>query len=323
MSIPVIQLDNGTASPIVLTNLGLTVPGSGSVVATGNPNSVLLPDLLSDPQLHVFVDAGDITFTVDGTALTVNQSIAYVEYTNIGDNYAATTAPTVNDDADAGFSVGSVWIDVSSDTAYLCVDHTNNAAVWATLGGDAAFGTPVSVGSANAPGTAQTHSRSDHVHAHGNRPGGSEHALVTTSVAGFMSAADKTKLDGLANTAGSTAFSSASLSTSLGVFQDAFPSQNLSVPEDGLYLIMFGCNVQGSSGNTVNEIAVRVTGVVVADSQRLIQGNGGASLSSFCHTFVNLTTSDTVTGVWRKSSGSGTSTVGNRRISIFRLNVTP
>lgn len=33
--------------------------------------------------------------------------------------------------------------------------------------------------------------------AHGNRSGGSLHAAATTSVAGFMSAADKTKLDGL------------------------------------------------------------------------------------------------------------------------------
>jgi hypothetical protein len=323
MSIPVIQLDNGTASPIVLINLGLTVPGSGSVVATGNPNNVMLCDLLSDPQLHVFVDAGDITFTVDGTALTANQSIAYVEYTNIGDNYAATGAPTVNDDADAGYSVGSVWIDVSSDTAYLCVDHTNNAAVWATLGGDAAFGTPVSVGSTNSAGTAQTHSRSDHVHAHGNRPGGSEHAVATTSVNGFMSAADKTKLDNLVINEGDSEFSSTVLATSLGTFQDAFPGQNITVPTTGNYLIWFGCNIGGSSGNTVNEIGITRNAVIISDSTRLIQGNGGAALSSICHTVIALTAGDTITGVWRKNAGSGTSTVGNRRITIMRSNVTP
>ena len=32
---------------------------------------------------------------------------------------------------------------------------------------------------------------------HGNRGGGSLHAVATTSVAGFMSATDKTKLDGI------------------------------------------------------------------------------------------------------------------------------
>jgi len=138
-----------------------------------------------------------------------------------------------------------------------------------------------------------------------------------------MSAEDKTKLDGLANTAGDTQFTSVSLSTSLGVFQDAFPSQNLSAPETGLYLIQFEGNIEGSSGNTVNEIAIRVNGIVVTDSQRVMQGNGGASISTYCHTFANVTSGQAVTGVWRKSSGSGTSSVGNRRVTMIRLNVTP
>ena len=41
--------------------------------------------------------------------------------------------------------------------------------------------------------------RSDHVHAHGNQPGGSLHALATTSTAGFMSPSDKDKLDNLSS----------------------------------------------------------------------------------------------------------------------------
>jgi hypothetical protein len=56
---------------------------------------------------------------------------------------------------------------------------------------------PVNVGSANGAGSASTLSRSDHVHAHGDQAGGTLHAVATTSTAGFMSAADKTKLDGL------------------------------------------------------------------------------------------------------------------------------
>jgi len=51
--------------------------------------------------------------------------------------------------------------------------------------------------STNSEGTATSLARSDHTHAHGNRGGGSLHAAATTSVAGFMSAADKTKLDTL------------------------------------------------------------------------------------------------------------------------------
>jgi len=49
-------------------------------------------------------------------------------------------APTVNDDADAGFSVGDVIIDTSAspNEAYVCTDTTNGAAVWeqTTLDGE-------------------------------------------------------------------------------------------------------------------------------------------------------------------------------------------
>lgn len=49
----------------------------------------------------------------------------------------------------------------------------------------------------NSVGAAGTFSRSDHQHAHGNRGGGTLHAVATGALAGFMSAADKSKLDGI------------------------------------------------------------------------------------------------------------------------------
>jgi len=77
--------------------------------------------------------------------------------------------------------------------------------------------TPQSVGTTNAEGSATTAARSDHIHNHADQGGGSLHALATESVAGFMSAADKTKLDSItsatltiyANTLLATAFSAA------------------------------------------------------------------------------------------------------------------
>jgi hypothetical protein len=51
--------------------------------------------------------------------------------------------------------------------------------------------------SSNAEGSATSLARSDHTHAHGDRSGGTLHTAATTSVNGFMSAADKTKLDSL------------------------------------------------------------------------------------------------------------------------------
>jgi hypothetical protein len=45
-------------------------------------------------------------------------------------NYAASAAPTVNDDIDLGYEVGSEWIDTTNDIAYKNVDSSDGAAVW-------------------------------------------------------------------------------------------------------------------------------------------------------------------------------------------------
>jgi len=53
-------------------------------------------------------------------------------------NFQATTAPTVSDDVDAGYGVGSRWVDVTDGSEYLCVDATKGAADWRRMigGGD-------------------------------------------------------------------------------------------------------------------------------------------------------------------------------------------
>lgn len=63
---------------------------------------------------------------------------------------------------------------------------------------DAVTATAVEItDSTNGEGAAASLARSDHLHAHGNRGGGTLHALATTVVAGFMDPADKVKLVGL------------------------------------------------------------------------------------------------------------------------------
>ena len=57
-----------------------------------------------------------------------------------------------------------------------------------------------------AAGVLNTYARTDHQHAHGNLSGGTLHSAATTASAGFMSAEDKTKLDGLASVATSGAY---------------------------------------------------------------------------------------------------------------------
>jgi hypothetical protein len=54
--------------------------------------------------------------------------------------FDATAAPTVNDDAGDGFSVGSFWHDVTNDNSYVCQDATAAAAVWEQVGGGGGAG---------------------------------------------------------------------------------------------------------------------------------------------------------------------------------------
>lgn len=57
-------------------------------------------------------------------AITVDQARAF------GDKRDATTAPKVTDDSASGFRVGSVFVDVTNDRSYRCLDASVGAAVW-------------------------------------------------------------------------------------------------------------------------------------------------------------------------------------------------
>ena len=52
---------------------------------------------------------------------------------NIKSNLTANVAPTVNDDVDLGYAIGSHWIDTVTDRAYICLDATDGAAVWTEI----------------------------------------------------------------------------------------------------------------------------------------------------------------------------------------------
>lgn len=54
-------------------------------------------------------------------------------------NISATTAPTVNDDSGDGYGIGSLWVDISADNAYVCVDDTLSNAVWSQINGGGGF----------------------------------------------------------------------------------------------------------------------------------------------------------------------------------------
>ena len=57
---------------------------------------------------------------------------------------------------------------------------------------------PPDIAVSGAAGSANNAARADHAHGHGSQAGGALHALATVTTPGFLSDADKTKLDGIA-----------------------------------------------------------------------------------------------------------------------------
>ena len=50
-------------------------------------------------------------------------------------NFEATAAPATGDDDADGYAAGSMWVDVTNDNAYICLDASVGAAVWGQING--------------------------------------------------------------------------------------------------------------------------------------------------------------------------------------------
>jgi len=76
--------------------------------------------------------------------------------------FDATSAPTVNNDVDEGYTVGSRWMDVTNDKSYVCLDNTDGVAVWIETtgaGGGATTFTGLTDTPANYTGSSLKHVR--------------------------------------------------------------------------------------------------------------------------------------------------------------------
>lgn len=78
--------------------------------------------------------AGEPLFTTDEFRLYVGSSGGN-RLIGLLKKIDATAAPTVNDDAGDGYSVGSLWLDVTNDKGYILLDSTVGAAVWQQFSG--------------------------------------------------------------------------------------------------------------------------------------------------------------------------------------------
>lgn len=76
------------------------------------------------------------TFVAHNMVQVLGDTAKRLAQSNIGlpkMNLIATAAPGVSDDSAAGYSVLSLWGDVTNDHAYVCLDSTVGAAVWRLL----------------------------------------------------------------------------------------------------------------------------------------------------------------------------------------------
>jgi len=91
----------------------------------------------------------DFTAAATGTLFEKNSGELYIKLANgnldkatraldqlgFKNNTAATTDPIVTDDINAGYSIGSVWINTTNRTAFTCVNNAAGVAAWSAGGG--------------------------------------------------------------------------------------------------------------------------------------------------------------------------------------------
>ncbi len=78
-------------------------------------------------RVHSHLGTGEGGVLASGTGFLHKLSGSYE---HIQSKLDATVAPGATDDSAAGYAVGSLWIDVTADKAYVCLDAAATSAVW-------------------------------------------------------------------------------------------------------------------------------------------------------------------------------------------------
>lgn len=100
--------------------------------ASDNPYpSILLEDHVdptapADGFKRLFIDTDEKLKMIDHASLVTD----FTPSAGLLNKYNATVAPAVTDDSGDGYAVGSIWVDVTGDKAYIAVDVSVGAAVW-------------------------------------------------------------------------------------------------------------------------------------------------------------------------------------------------
>lgn len=166
-----LEADTVTASKADTTNGTISTVNGGDAAVEGSGTGLARRD-----HQHAVATAAAGTVAVgDSAAEGSSSDLARADHTH------AVTAPGAPEDVTKAAAAAG------SSGNFARADHKHDVTTAAA----------VSITNANAEGDATTLARSNHTHDHGAQAlgTGNQHAVATGSVAGFMSAADKTKLD--------------------------------------------------------------------------------------------------------------------------------
>jgi hypothetical protein len=125
--------DSQTANQVLASPDG--APGQLSVRAlVGDDIPNLDASKITSGQL--LLEQGGTETNLSGSGPGVlQQRTSGAAVTNLQYNFTATAAPTAGDDSGDGYEVGSMWLDVTNNKAYICLDNTLAAAVWVDITG--------------------------------------------------------------------------------------------------------------------------------------------------------------------------------------------
>lgn len=279
------------ASNFTFVEEGTTNVDAGFVCTTDQPNDIVGTDALAFSQ---FSGAGSIT-AGDGLTKTGNTL-----------NVIANADGSIVSNAD-DVQVGVLATDAQHGTRGGGTQHANVIAAGAAgfmtgtdktkLNGIEALADVTDTANVT---TAMTDG------AHGTRGGGTLHAnVVAAGAAGFMTGADKTKLNGLGPPSSALIGATGDITTTSTT--DVIATSMIETPVAGTYMVEFSGSVDhGTNGATI-ELSIHVDGAQQASSERrFMRGNQNISSPFSCKARVTVNGTEQIEGRWRVSSGTGT-----------------
>jgi Tfp pilus assembly protein FimT len=264
-----------------------------------------LSGLLADPQKVSVQDEGTlvnsrtiINFTGSGVAVSDDGGNSRVNVIISGGSGVGITVQengsTVESTATVlNFQNGIIATSGGSNIANLNIDYGTSTQPLGTA----------------AAGTSVTLSRADHVHAHGDQAGGTLHPVVTTSVNGFMSAADKTlinKLDPNGGFASQASFvERTTIFTTSSTTYVAFLTTTFTTSSTAAFLVInFTCGAQAANGTATMFFAVFVGGTFRRNIGVRVSSAGQPQPTSIVMRVVATASTSTTVEIRAKTSAS-------------------